>query len=212
MNRKGHSNRRRALRPRYLSAAGSLLFLAALVAFLGIITAEALYPEGYSTAANEISDLGATRPPNSIIEQPSATVFNTAMMVCGALIIGGSACIQRGFRRVAAPVVMALFGIGVLGVGVFPGDHGSIHPWFALLTFVAGGAAAIVCLTIETPPFSYFSVLLGVVALVTLFLEVFLQDANPMRGLGSGGVERWVAYPVLLWLTGLGGHLLGRAR
>jgi len=50
-------------------------------------------------------------------------------------------------------------------------------------------------------------VLLGVVSLVTLVLELTLGDSNPMRGLGIGGVERWVAYPILLWLAGLGGHL-----
>ncbi len=27
--------------------------------------------------------------------------------------------------------------------------------------------------------------------------------------MGSGGVERWVVYPLLLWLTGFGGYLLG---
>ena len=43
---------------------------------MGIITAEALYPGTFSTGANEISDLGGTRPPNSVILQPSATIFN----------------------------------------------------------------------------------------------------------------------------------------
>jgi hypothetical protein len=27
--------------------------------------------------------------------------------------------------------------------------------------------------------------------------------------LGDGGTERWVAYPVVLWMTGFGGCLLG---
>ena len=27
--------------------------------------------------------------------------------------------------------------------------------------------------------------------------------------LGVGGTERWVFYPTLFWLTGLGGYLLG---
>jgi hypothetical membrane protein len=203
---------RRSLRPRYLAVAGFLLFLGGIVAFLGITTAEALYPEGYSTSQNEISDLGATEPPDSRIEEPSATVFNTVMMVAGALILVASFCIQRGSGRWAAPILIGLFGIGVLGVGVFPGDHGNVHALFAMLAFIAAGLAAIVSPTIETPPFSYVSVLLGLVALVTLLLYAVLGDSSPLAWLGIGGVERWVAYPILLWTTGLGGYLMGRAR
>jgi hypothetical membrane protein len=199
------------LRPRYLAAAGFLLLFTGLTAFLGIITAEALYPQGYSTSQNEISDLGATEPPDSVIEQPSATIFDSVMIVSGVLVLTASFCVQRGFGRWAAPVFIALFGLGVLGVGIFPGNYGNLHALFAMLTFVAGGLAAIVSVTIETPPFSYLSVLLGVVALVTLLLYSILGDSSPMAGLGIGGVERWVAYPVLLWAAGLGGHLMGRA-
>jgi hypothetical protein len=39
-----------------------------------------------------------------------------------------------------------------------------------------------------------------------------MGDSSPVSGLGMGGVERWVAYPTLLWTVGLGGHLMGRAR
>lgn len=210
----GHrsSHRRRPLRPRYLAVAGFVLFFAGVVAFMGIITAEALYPESYSTSGNEISDLGATEPPNSRTEEPSATIFNSVMMAAGVLILVASFCIQRGYSLWAAPVLIALFGIGVLGVGVFPGDQGTIHALFALLAFIAGGLAAIVSLTIVTPPFSFMAVILGLVALVTLLLHSVLGDSSPMAALGIGGEERWVAYPVLLWTMGLGGYLMGRAR
>jgi len=207
------SNRRRtSVRPRYLAAAGFLLFIAGVVAFMGIITAEALYPAGYSTSGNQISDLGGTEPPNSRIEEPSATIFNSVMMAAGVLILAASFCIQRGYNLWAAPVLIALFGIGALGVGVFPGDQGTIHALFALLAFIAGGLAAIVSLTILTPPFSFMAVILGLVALVTLLLHSVLGDSSPMAALGIGGEERWVAYPVLLWAMGLGGYLMGRAR
>jgi hypothetical protein len=36
-------------------------------------------------------------------------------------------------------------------------------------------------------------------------------DASPLWVLGVGGAERWVAYPVILWLMGFGGYLAGRA-
>ena len=36
-------------------------------------------------------------------------------------------------------------------------------------------------------------------------------DATPLVDeLGDGGIERWVAYPVVLWLVAFGGYLAGR--
>ncbi|MGB3850400.1 MAG: hypothetical protein WA958_10575 [Tunicatimonas sp.] len=45
------------------SLAGALLFTAGSLILMGIITGEIFYPPGYSTALNDISDLGGTRPP-----------------------------------------------------------------------------------------------------------------------------------------------------
>jgi hypothetical membrane protein len=203
---------RRLLRPRLLAASGVLLLLAGLIAFMGIITAEALYPEGYSTSKNAISDLGATEPPDSVVEQPSATVFNGAMIVTGLLVLGAAFCLQTGFRRLAVTILTGLTGLGILGVGVFPGNYGNIHAIFALLIFSAGGLAAIVSRTIQTSPFSVLSTILGVVSLAMLVLFMVLGESSPAAGLGLGGIERWVAYPILAWTMSFGGYLMGRAR
>jgi hypothetical membrane protein len=200
----------RAFGRQYLAVAGALLFTAGIIAFMGIITAEALYPPGYSTSLNAISDLGATEPPDSVSAQPSATIFNVTMIVCGVLALAAAHCLQRGTRRWAAPVLVALFGLGGLGVGVFPWNWGPVHALFALLTFTAGPLAAIVSWTVGRGMFRYFSVLLGLVALVTLAVYSIMGDSAPFAELGIGGVERWIAYPTLLWATGLGGHLMGR--
>ena len=203
---------RRLLRPRFLAAAGVLLLLAGFIAFMGIITAEALYPEGYSTSKNAISDLGATEPPDSVIEKPSATVFDAAMIVTGLLVLGAAFCLQMGFRRAAVTILAGLTGLGILGVGVFPGNYGNIHAIFALLTFFAGGLAAIVSRTVQSPPFSVISTILGVISLAVLVLYMVLGESSPMSGLGLGGIERWVAYPILVWTMSFGGYLMGRAR
>ena len=199
-------------RGRAVSFAGALLFCAGIVSFMGIITAEALYPAGYSTGQNEISDLGATRQPNSVIHQPSAHIFNAVMIAAGVFTILAAYLLFRGFGRKSPAVLIGLFGLGALGVGIFPGNYGNVHALFALLAFIAGGLAAIIAYTIETAPFRYFSVLLGVVGLASLLLYMVLGTTSPMAGLGDGGVERWVAYPVLLWVTGFGGHLMARTR
>ncbi len=74
---------------RLVSLAGALLVLAGCVALMGIISAETFYP-AYSTAQNHISDLGATRPPDSVILQPSATIFNATMLATGLLVLGAA--------------------------------------------------------------------------------------------------------------------------
>jgi hypothetical membrane protein len=199
----------RSGRPVMLS--GLLFFLAGVVGFMGIITAEALYPSAYSTGNNTISDLGATVPPDSVICQPSAAIFNSVMIVTGLMTLGGSLLLYRGTRRRPAPIIIALFGIGIMGVGIFPGSFGLTHVLFALLTFIAGGLAAIVSAFVVSGPFRYVSILLGLVTLATLSMHTFLGSADPMSGLGLGGEERWIAYPTVFWMTGFGGYLMGRS-
>jgi hypothetical protein len=45
------------------------------------------------------------------------------------------------------------------------------------------------------------------VALVSLVLGVAFLDWGPIDRLSEGGIERWIAYPVVLWLTLIGGYL-----
>ncbi len=194
----------------YRNIAGALLFIAGVVIFLGIITAETLYP-GYNTAQNMISDLGATEPPNSIIVQPSATIFNFSMMLCGLCIILAAYCIHRTFYVNTVTITMALFGIGALGVGIFPGNYGAVHGISALITFIFGSLAAIMSYKVTTSPFRYFSVILGSIALLNLLLYYIMGQASPFALFGIGGLERWIAYPIALWITGFGGYLMGSA-
>jgi hypothetical protein len=37
--------------------------------------------------------------------------------------------------------------------------------------------------------------------------SVFLLEWGPFARLDLGGVERWMVYPILLWLVGFGGYL-----
>ena len=196
-------------RRRAASAAGAVLFLAGGLALLGIITAEVLYP-GYTTL-QEISDLGATRPPNSVVHQPSATVFDATMLACGALVLVATAFVHRAYGRRDLTVPLGLFGLGVLGVGVFPGNRAPWHGLFALLTFVAGGVSVLLSARVVTAPFRYLCVAFGAMSLAALASALLLGESNPLLFLGLGGVERWVVYPILLWLTGFGGYLLGDA-
>jgi hypothetical membrane protein len=193
-----------------LRLAGGLLFLAGVTILMGIITAEALYPGTFSTGANEISDLGSTRPPNSVILQPSATIFDVSMALIGVLVLAGSWFVHRAFGRRSVAIPIATLGVGALGVGLFPGNTGTPHAIFAMVTFTSGGIAAISAARLTSAPFRHLSFFLGAASLATLGMYM-LGDASPMTVLGIGGVERWIVYPVVLWITAFGGYLSGRA-
>lgn len=189
--------------------AGALFFVAGAGVLMGIIIAESLYPGGYTTADSMISDLGGTEPPHSIVVQPSAAIFDTTMIVSGILIIVGTVCVYAAYRRASLAIPLTLFGMGALGVGIFPGHTGGIHEFFALLTFISGGVAAILSYRSLTAPLRYIVAGLGVIPLANLVAYIVLQDGWFVTGLGLGGLERWIAYPIVLWLIGLGGYLLG---
>jgi hypothetical membrane protein len=186
---------------------GTLLFLAGTIILLGIISAEALYPGSYSTGANEISDLGGTRPPEGLVLQPSATIFDVSMMVVGLLTMAASWLVHRGVARRSVTIPIAVLGLAALGVGVFPGNTGTPHAVCSLVTFVAGGIAAITSALVTRAPLRYASIALGAISLVTLASYAVLDAASPWAVLGTGGVERWIVYPIVLWIVGFGGYL-----
>jgi hypothetical membrane protein len=190
--------------------AGLLLFVFGLVTIMGIITAEAFYP-GYNAGVQEISDLGATVPPNSIILQPSATIFNTTMLVAGLLVLGATYFLHRAYRDRLLTAVFGLLSVGLLGVGVFDGSEVPMHGLFALLTFTTGGLAAVVASRALPRTFRYASLAVGGFVLLLLASVIgfgIAGVAHPMAPLGLGGIERFVAYPVVLWLLAFGGYLL----
>ena len=194
------------------ACAGSLLIVAGVAILMGIITAEALFPRSYSTSQSAISDLGSTFEPGDEVRQPSAAIFNTTMIVAGLMIAAAGVILRQALHERALPIAVAALGVCAFLVGVFPGTvEGSeptssgVHPLAALLTFALGGVAAILGGLRTRPPFRYLSILLGAITLFSLILSGTLADTR----LGEGGIERWVAYPIVLWLVAFGSYLLG---
>ena len=175
---------------------------------MGIITAETKYPIfRHYTTRQEISDLGGTRPPQGLVTQPSATIFDMAILVAGVLLLAGAFALWRLYRNRVLTVVSALFGAGTLGVGIFPGNT-TPHPLFAMIAFVFSALTAIAVFRVTSAPFRFMSLSVGVLSLVVLFVG-FLGDNSPVaKSIGLGGVERWVVFPIILWLVFFGGYLL----
>ena len=207
--RTGRGSKAAPRRSRDTKIAGVLLSIAGAAILLGFITAEALYPGIYTTHTNTVSHLGASEPPNSVVLQPSAAIFDLTMLVTGAMILTGAWFAYRALRRKAVLIPTALLGVGTLGVGAFPLTHPAPHTLFAYTAFLAGGVAIVLSSRVTTAPFRYLWTALGAIALgvTVLALDAFRSWA-PMVELGEGGLERWIVYPIVLWLVAFGSYLM----
>ena len=185
--------------------AGITLFIGAVQFVIFLVAAEAYYP-GYSVSANYISDLGATCGLGTCSVQPLASaIFGVSVSLLGILTLLTGYFLWKGSFPKLGSLAVVMTGIGALGVGLFPETTGAVHGIFSLIAFLFAGVAAIALSRVQKRPLNYFSAILGAATLVSLALYV----GNVYLGLGPGGMERMVVYPVLLWGIGFGGHLIG---
>ncbi|MGC8912133.1 MAG: DUF998 domain-containing protein [Nitrososphaeria archaeon] len=189
--------------------AGALMFAGALQFVLFLIVAEALYP-GYSVSRNYVSDLGVGQ---------SANIFNSSVFLLGLAAVASVYYLRKSFpSKNVFHAFMLLCGFGAMGVGVFSEKFGILHTIFSLITFVFGALSAIASFKVQRKPFSYFSLALGIISIISLtiffvfelneYLMPSLSQFNYL-GLGCGGLERMIVYPVLVWALGFGGYLMG---
>lgn len=176
--------------------AGALFFVAASQFVIGMVVAEARFTNySYSISANYISDLGVG---------PSAMIFNSSVFLMGLLILIGAYFFQRAFNFKLLTLLLVLTAIGAMGVGVFTEHSGNVHLVVSLIAFLFGGLSSIESYKLVKRPFSIIAVILGLMALGALVL----YGAQIYLGLGVGGMERMIVYPILLWGAGIGGYLL----
>lgn len=186
--------------PSFGRLAGLLLAFGAAQFLLGLVVAESLYPH-YSVSDNFISDLGVG---------PVAGIFNGSVFLLGACVLGAAYFLWRESADRLFVASVALSGWGAMGVGIFPeGSPMGLHFIMSAMTFFFGGVAALLAYRLKMGKInSAASALLGIVSLLALAL---FFDGNYL-GLGAGGMERMIAYPVLIWAIGMGGGLLTREK
>jgi hypothetical membrane protein len=194
------------------SVAGLLLLIAGSAVVLGITTAEALYPAAYNVHRNTVSDLAAMRP-EDIVRQPSAAIFNTTMIVAGGLIVIAAVLLYRSRAGLLATLPVAGLGSGMIGVGLFPGNTVmAVHQLVSIATFLCGGVAAILTARLSSRVLRPVHVILGGIALAFLVGYTVLGEVGVFERLGEGGVERWIVYPVVLWIVIFGAGLAASRR
>ncbi len=188
--------------------AGLLLFVGVAQFILTKTVCETIYP-GYLAGQQAISDLGHWGLAGNF-----AAVFAVSSILLGVFVIAGAYYYRQGSKNRRFTALLAIAGVGNVMVGVVAENViPSVHGLFALIMFASWAVAALLCYKSVKSPFSYVSVTLGAVSLLMLALSLLGQRVSPCfaLGLGMGGMERLVVYPLWLWTLGFGVYLMGES-
>jgi len=191
--------------------AGILLVIGCIQYLLAVNITESMFP-GYSIAQNSLSDLGGLLP----LIQPGAIIFNLSNIILGILILVSVYLILKsgGCRLFSA--CLAIFGFCIAALGIFPEYTHTIHVSFAVLAFFSGSFALLFSYRLGINiPMTIISIILGLIALITIISPIIygVGITNPLGALfGKGGSERLIIYPIILYLTALGGYLTSRGK
>lgn len=176
--------------------AGKLFLSGGIIWIFGIFVSEALYP-GYSVGSEYISDLG-TGP------WPVWLIFNLSTIICGLLILAGALILVGMKPEVTFFYGLAIAGAGLFFVGIFPVNTGFLHSVAAGTALLIGSLAATDSARWLKWPFGIFSAIMGIIGLAALIL----LETDRYGALGPGGMERMIAYPLVLWIICYGAFLL----
>jgi hypothetical membrane protein len=173
--------------------AGILVFIGTALFLFGTILSEILYPGYHVTSV--ISDLGVG---------PTGWLFNSSVFICGIfLIISAYLLLNIGINRYFS-VLLGLAGLGSAMIGLIPETTGVPHVIAALMAFVSGALGAVTGYYVFRGPFSIISPVLGIIALTA----TLLLASGLYFGLGMGGMERMITYPLIIWGLGAGAYLM----
>ncbi|AEG17808.1 DUF998 domain-containing protein [Methanobacterium paludis] len=195
----------------YYKIAGIILFIGSLQYLLAVNLAETQFP-GYSIAKNTLSTLGGSIP----LVEPSAIIFNISVILFGILSLAAVYLILKSGGSRLFSVCLAISSAGAIGVGLFPQYTGNTHLLFALITFLFGSLATLFSYRLKLNiPMVIVSLVMGLMSFILVLILIILGSgtANPFVAyLGIGGNERFVAYPVIIYLAALGGYLTSRGQ
>jgi uncharacterized membrane protein len=130
-------------------------------------------------------------------------VENASIVVLGLLMVASAYFVQKGFKSAIFSILIALAGIGTIGIGVATFNM-DVYLLFAYIGYTFFGLSAIMAYKFVKSPFSYLSVLLGALSLILLGLWVSGID------IGGATVSPGLIDNVIMpWLIGFGAYIMG---
>ncbi len=215
--------------PSIRSRTGAALWICTVQFFVVEAVVQSRWTAPYDRMTNNISDLGAVhctqRAGSPAVCSPWHAAMNTSFILQGVLIASGAVLLRPFWPRPSAVPLpwiatasLVTAGGGVALVGLAPEDTvRTVHVLGAAANFVAGNAGLVLLWVSgrrarepRTAAAAVWSGLLGALGLTAL--ASLALGAN--WGLGPGGIERVVAYPLPAALPVVGTAVLlsGRSR
>lgn len=188
------------LRSYWARIGGALIFTGGLIFFIFNTIAQSIYP-GYNVGVDALSKLGAIGA-NTRFLWDGQLFVNGALSLVGMILLFYMSSSPDIEARRAISVLFILPAIGAIVVSLCPENLNiTIHTIGAFVTFVFGALAAIYAGRFIKSPFRYFSIVLGLVSLISL-----TQLSG--NAIGFGDAERLVVYPIVLWQISFGTFLM----
>ncbi len=190
--------------------AGILFTVGASVFLLLTTAAESIYPN-FHLQTNAISDLAAIGTSTTAIEETAILVFS----ICWIL---GALYLFRNIGRRGLMVLNLIPGIGFFLAGASPENVNLIIHSLGTIAFPVGAVAAVLSYRTIRSPLRYLSLLLGTLSMGSTFI-IFVgwrvvcgtcgyTAGLSQTGLGLGGWESMIIYPLIIWLIGYGNYLM----
>ncbi|MCL4349820.1 MAG: DUF998 domain-containing protein [Candidatus Thermoplasmatota archaeon] len=160
---------------------------------------EAAVP-GFSVRNDAISTLGGNGYPVELL-------WNTQLFVVGILWLFSTYLLFRGKGHRLMAFSFYLTGIGILLVSLDPWNvRGTLHGIGAQMGFLFGAISAITSPRILDGRLRILGPAMGALAI----FAVICGALGTTLGLGGGGLERLVYYPIFLWEIAFGSYLLSK--
>jgi hypothetical membrane protein len=183
--------------------------MGASVFLLLTTAAESIYPN-FSLQNNAISDLAAIGASTTVIEETAIFVLSICWMLGAFYLFRNSG---RGLLT-----LNLIPGLGFFVAGASPENVNLVLHSLGTVAFPVGAIAALLSYRIIRSPFRYLSIVLGTLSLVSTFI-IFIgwrvvcgtcgyTAGLSQLGLGLGGWESMIIYPLVVWLIGFGNYLI----
>jgi len=150
----------------------------------------------------------------------SSIIFNSSVFLLGLLLLIGTYFLRHISNFKTVNRLLLLMAIGAMGIGVFTKNYRTVHGAVATMAFFFAGLSAISSFKVLKKPLSLISIILGTMTLGALVLfssgmitsgsltSDIAYDSDFYMGLGPGGMEHLIIYPVGMWLAGFSWHLV----
>ena len=175
------------------------MFIGSVQWLMMMIILESFQPN-YNSAIHYVSSLGVGT---------TAIIYNTSISLFGLSMVISSVIFYKSLGRKIFPLFFLITGLFVIGVGLFPENIRPIHGYVTAFAFLFAVFLPIISFKALNPPFSYLSIIIGLVSLVVLiaffpYLGLPAESTILFLGLAKGTMERIIIYPLMFWMLSFG--------